>query len=258
MATIKNTETSGEVVIVEMNRGVLDFCILGTSPLILNRMSEKAKFQLLAPSGKKTTSERASTLKHDPLQEYRDSPYRMPQANAPTLLAMLPTAFKQAMASAALDLPGAKKTQIGRLVSVNWDRMPLYGVPKLFMAVTRSADINKTPDIRTRAILPEWACHLTVSFMKPVLREQSIVNLLAAAGQLSGIGDWRQQKGSGGYGSFKIVSADDPDFLRLTTTAGRDAQEHAIENPEPYDDETLELKRWFDVEIKRRGFKVAA
>jgi hypothetical protein len=255
MATSK---TESEVVIVEMARGVMDFCVLGTSPLICNRMAQKARMELLAPKGRKTTAEKASNAKHDPMQEYRDSPYRMASEAAPTALAVLPTMFKQSMASAALDMPGTKKAQIGRLVSVDWDRMPLFGVPKLFMAVTRSADMNKTPDVRTRAIVPEWACRLTVSFMKPVLREQSIVNLLAAAGQLSGIGDWRQQKGSGGFGAFKLVSADDPDFVRITTQGGRAAQLAALEDPDPYDDETSELMSWFGAEMKRRGFKVAA
>lgn len=254
----KSTSTTGEVVIVEMARGIMDFCIVGTSPLICNRMSEKAKFQLLAPAGRKSASEKASSLKHEPLQEFRDSPYRMQDPAAPTLLAVLPTQFKQAMCSAALDMPGAKKAQMERLVSVDWDRMPLWGIPKLFMAVTRSADINKTPDIRTRAIVPEWACRLRVSFMKPVLREQSIVNLLAAAGSLSGIGDWRQQKGSGSFGAFRLASADDPDYLRITRDGGRGAQEAALTSPEPYDDETSEMMSWYDVEVKRRGFKVAA
>lgn len=256
--TAKSTDTSGEVVIVEMARGVMDFCILGTSPLICNRMAEKARMELLAPKGRKTAADKAGSLKHDPLAEYRASPYTLVDPNAPTLLAMLPTAFKQAMASAALDMPGTKKAQIGRLVSVDWDKAPLWGVPQLFMAVTRSADMARTPDVRTRCIVPEWACRLRVSFMKPVLREQSVVNLLAAAGELSGIGDWRQQKGSGSFGAFRLVGADDPDFVRITTAGGREAQRAAMENPEPYDEETSELYAWFDVEIKRRGFKVAA
>lgn len=249
---------NGEVVIVELARGVMEFAIKGTSPLICNRMAEKARFELLAPRGRKTASEKASSMKHDPIEEYRASPYRMEAPDAPTALAVLPTMFKQAMASAALDLPGAKKAQIGRLVSVDWDRMPVFGVPRLFMAVTRSADVARTPDIRTRAILPEWACRLRVSFMKPVLREQSIANLLAAAGQLSGIGDWRQGKGSGGFGSFTIVSQDDEDFQRIIATGGREAQEAALLDPQCYDTETEELLGRFGIEMRRRGFKVAA
>ena len=155
-------------------------------------------------------------------------------------------------------MPGAKRTQIGRLVYVHGELLPVYGVPKVFMAVTRSADMNKTPDIRTRALVPEWACKLRIEFTKPVLREQSIANLLAAAGFQSGVGDWRQEKGSGSYGSFRLVSDDDPDFVRICSTQGRDAQVQALEEPEAYNDETSEMLAWFDVEMKRRGFKVAA
>lgn len=246
-----------EISITEVVEGQMDFCILGTSPLICNRMAQKAWFELLAPK-KKTAADKAANMKHDPLGEFRASPYRMANEDAPTVLAVLPTMFKKAMGTAALDMPGTKKAQIGRLVSVDWDAMSVWGVPHVFMAITRSADINKTPDVRTRAILPEWACRLSVRFQKPILREQSVANLLAAAGRLSGVGDWRQEKGSGSYGAFKLVSADDKDFLRIIKTGGRNAQQEALDNPIPYNDETSEMLAWFEVELKRRGFKVAA
>lgn len=255
MAT-KPTTTSSEITILEVTKGQMEFCILGTTPLILNRMSEKAKHELLLPKGKKTAADKASSLKHDPLSEFRDSPYKM--QDGPTFLGLLPTAFKKAMMTAALDMPGAKKTQIGRLIYVHGLMLPIYGIPKLFMSVTRSADMNKTPDVRTRAIVPEWACKLVVEFPVPILRQQSIANLLAAAGFTSGVGDWRQEKGSGNYGSFKLVSADDSDFVRITTQHTRAAQMEAMEDPEPFDIETEDLMSWYDVETKRRGFKVAA
>ena len=246
-----------EISINEVVEGKMDFCILGTSPLICNRMAQKAWFDLVARK-KNTAADKAANMKHDPLGEFRATRYRMANEDAPTVLAVLPTMFKKAMGTAALDMPGTKKAQIGRLVSVDWDAMPVWGVPNVFMAITRSADINKTPDVRTRAILPEWACRLSVRFQKPILREQSVANLLAAAGRLSGVGDWRQEKGSGSYGAFKLVSADDKDFLRVIKTGGRNAQQEALDNPIPYNDETSEMLAWFEVELKRRGFKVAA
>jgi len=257
MAT-KQVEKASEISIMELVRGKMEFCILGLTPLILNSMSQKVRFELLAPKGRKTTVEKASTLKHDPVQEFRASPYLMPDAKAPTLLGIPPTAFKGAMGTAALRTPGVKKTEIEQLVYVEGQMLPLYGLPKVFMAITRSADMNKTPDVRTRALLPEWACKLEISFTKPALREQGIANLLAAAGFIAGVGDWRQEKGSGNYGSFKLVSADDKDFVRITKNQGRVGQQKAMDNPEPYNDETSEMLAWFDVEIKRRGFKVAA
>src|SRR5690606_34742133 len=108
------------------------------TPLIMNRMSQKVWQELVLPKGRKTAVEKASTMKHDPIQEYRDSPYRMDDPSAPTVLAMLPTMFKRAMGTAALDTPGAKKAQIGRLVYVEGEKIPVYGVPKVFMSITRS------------------------------------------------------------------------------------------------------------------------
>lgn len=257
MAKMK-ADTGAEIQILEVVKGKMDFCILGTSPLIMNRMSQKVWFELLAPKGKKTAVEKASSMKHDPIREFRDSPYTIQDDKAPTLLAIMPTSFKRAMGTAALDTPGAKKAQIGRLVYIEGELLPIYGIPRVFMAITRSADMNRTPDVRTRAIVPEWACKLSITFTKPILREQSIANLLAAAGFQSGVGDWRQEKGSGSYGSFKLVSEDDKDFVRILKTQGRKAQQEALADPVAYNQETEEMLAWFDTEIKRRGFKVAA
>jgi hypothetical protein len=240
--------------ILKLEEGRLDFCVLGTTPIILNRMSEKARRELLLPRGRKTAADKAASLKHDPLAEFRTSPYTDPSDRGPTLLQFLSTAFKGAMMTAALDMPGVNKSQIQRLVWVNEERIALYGVPKLLMSVTRSADMNKTPDIRTRAIVPEWACRLSVSFRKPILREQGIANLLAAAGVTPGVGDWRVGKGSGIYGQFELVDSDDERFTRIVENGGRAAQVAAMEAAEPYDLETEELLAWFTDEKQRRGF----
>lgn len=257
MAT-KAMQENQEVQIVKIETQTVNYCVLGTSPLICNRMSQKGWHELLAPKGKKTTAEKASNMKHNPLQEFRDSPYVMVNPSAPTLLAILPTAFKKAMGTAALDSPGAKKSQIGRLVSVDWDMQPVYGTPRVHMAITRSADMNRTPDVRTRAILPEWACKLRVTFVKPILREKSVTDLLVAAGIQSGVGEWRQEKGSGSFGAFTVVDQSDEKWNRIVSTQGRQAQQEAMDNPVAFDAETEELLSWFDVELKRRGFKVAA
>lgn len=249
---------TADVNILEVARGHMEFCILGTSPLIMNRMSQKVWFELLAPKGKKTAADKAANVKHDPIREFRDAPYIMPNEKSPAMLALLVTAFKRAMATAAMDLPGASKTQIGRLIYMPGEYQEVFGIPRVFMAVTRSSDIKRTPDVRTRAILPEWACRIAVTFTKPLLKEQAVANLLAAAGMSSGVGDWRQEKGSGSYGSFKIVAEDDPDFKRIVKTQGRVAQKEALEFPEAYNEETAQMLSWFQAEMKHRGQKVTA
>lgn len=250
--------STGEIVIFEQTRGKMEFCILGTTPLICNRMSQKVLQELLFPKGKKNAAEKATTMKHNPMQEFRDSPYILSDEKSKTLIAGLPSWFKGTMATAALDMPGVARTQIKKHVYVEGQYIQIFGVPQILCAVTRSADINRTPDVRTRAILPEWACRLTIEFTKPLLKEQSVANLLAAGGMVSGVGDWRQEKGSGNFGCFKLVSEDDKDFQRIIKTMGRKEQEKAMEKPECFDVETEDLLSWFDSETKRRGFKVAA
>jgi len=252
------TKNTGEVEIsvLEIATQKVDYCIIGQTPIILNRMTEKVKNELLLPKGRKTTAEKATSLKHDPLQEFFDSPYKLSDISAPTLLAHLATAFKKAIANTAIDIPGAKKAQMGRLMWVEGEKIPLYGIPKLHMSVTRSADMNKTPDVRSRCIIPKWAARLTVVFTVPLLKEPIVSNLLAAAGQIQGVGDWRPEKGSGTFGQFRLVKPDDKEFLKILKEGDRSAQEKAMKNPEAYDDETDELFEWFIIEAEKRGHKV--
>jgi hypothetical protein len=231
--------------------------IVGTSPIICNSVNDKVKRELLLPKGRKTAADKAQSLKHDVLTEFRAAPLRLADETAPTLLGFLSVAFKRAMMTAALDIPGAKKAQIGRLVRVEGERIPLYGVPNLFMSVTRSADINHTPDVRTRVILPKWAMLIDVTFAKPALREKAVLNLLAAAGMFSGVGDWRTEKGSGNYGSFRLASADDPELNEIISAGGRNAQIAAMNSPHFYDDDTEDLFTWYSAEVGERGFAVA-
>lgn len=252
----KDVDTT--IFVTEQRRETINFCILGTTPLIHNRMSQKVMQTLLCPAPRKNAAEKAQSLKHNPLEEFRSSPYTTNDESDPTLTTLLPTMFKGGMMVAALDIPGVAKTQIKRQVYLEGQTVHVYGIPEMMMAVTRSADINKTPDIRTRAVMRKWACHLSISYTVPILNQQSISNLLAAAGIVSGVGDWRQEKGSGNFGCYKLTTADDPEFLEVIATGGRQAQKSAFENPKFYDQETEDLYHWFETETKRRGMKVAA
>lgn len=267
MAIRKKAEPSAEITILELQEESIRFYLYGNSPMIFNRLSEKAKRELLLPSPKKNQMERASSLKHDPLQEFRDSAHKLKDDSAPTLLAMPAICFKGALRNAALDIPGAFKSSIGRLTRVTGvetipgvpgsEFIPIYGVPQIVSSIVRMADKDRTPDVRTRAIIPRWACELEVTFMRPQLRGQGVANLVAASGVIVGVGDWRQEKGSGSYGLFKIVDEGDADWKQVVASGGRAAQVAAMESPEAYNEDTEELLAWYDVELRRRGIKIA-
>lgn len=253
----KKTDELEQVQIVELTRAKIVYHIVGETPLLMNSMSVKAQRELLLPRGRKTAAEKQGSLKHDPLQEYRDSIYRA-RKGSETVLALLNTQFKAALCTAALDVPGAKKAQIGRLTSIEGgEKLALYGVPQIMCSVVRSADINKTPDIRTRCIVPRWACKVEVTYTIPVLNATVISSLFATAGYTMGVGDWRPQKGSGTFGRWRIVEPTDKEYLDIIKNGGAAAQQEALEDPESYDDETDELLSWYDVEVRRRGIKAA-
>lgn len=253
MKTTVSKNTAGEeIVIQEVQEGQVSCYIVGKTPLISNRLAEKAKWELLLPKGKKTASDRASNLKHDPVAEFRASAYRMPD-KAETLLGFPALCIKRAISAAALDLPGASKSQIGRLTYVTGETLCVYGTPKLFMRPTRSSDMNRTPDIRTRCIIPEWAIKVEINFVKPVLSATTVLNLLSAAGLYNGLGDWRQQKGSANYGQFQILPLKDEKTIASILKQGFDVQKKAMDAAEAYDDESEELLAWFKSEVKNRG-----
>jgi hypothetical protein len=243
-----------DALVGELHAGEMRIGIIGSSPLIYNAVSLKARQELLLPRTR-TRSQRATSLKHDPLEEYRNSVYRRrPFETGPTRLLFPCPAFKGALSTAALDLPSeVTKAKIGRLTWVLGDKLDVWGVPQMKMDIVRNSDMARTPDVRTRAILPQWGCAVRIRFMRPILNERVIQGLLRMGGWAVGIGDFRQEKGKGSYGQFDLCNVDDPEFQTVVADGGMAAQDAALRQPEFYDAETEELYGWFRDEIARRG-----
>lgn len=224
--------------------------IIGITPMYFNAMSVKAKRSLLLGGGKKTAAEKKE-IKHDPESEYRASVYK--QSAGPTLLCFPAPGIKNAMATAALVTDGVKKTDVQRLIFLPQERVSIWGTPYLKMDVVRSADMNRTPDVRTRAFLPRWCAEVDFAFVTPALSVHSIVSLLANAGIVCGIGDFRQEKGKGSYGTFRVATDDDEELWQEITAEARERQQQALDEPTAYDDETRELWAMVRQERMRRA-----
>jgi hypothetical protein len=248
-----NTATdTNELQIPEIHLTQITFPLLGTSPLLMNRLAEKARQELLLPRGRKNAAERKISLKHDPVSEFRSAMYLNQDSKSPTRLQMPARAFAKALCDTTADIPGAAKAQVGRLTKVIGFNVGIYGIPQLHMSPVRSGDQQRTPDIRTRAILERWAAYITVRFVVGLITERNLAHLVATAGLLIGVGDDRAQKPGGEHGQFEPVSPDDPRFAALVKNAGREAQDRAIREAVCYDAETEELFSWFQTEIVQR------
>lgn len=250
MAKDKSTTKASEIQIESLKVGRITVWIRGTTPLICNRMAGKAMRDLLNPKGKKTLAEKQQTLKHDPVNEYRNS-MSVRSGDGPTRLLLPSPAIKGAIASAALETPGTTRAQIGRLVWVDGMYCDLYGVPKLHMGIVRSADINKTPDVRTRAIIDEWCVPATIQYVRPQMSDNTMLQLLANGGLIIGVGDFRQEKGKGNFGQYQIVS--EAECAEIIANGGMVQQDEAIRNPVCFDSDTAELLAWFHAEVEKRG-----
>jgi len=249
----RKKESAVEVQVTKVVQETATFYLVGTTPLVINRMAAKAKEQLLLGSLRKNAVEKQTTLKHNPREEFNSAAHKLP--DGPTLLGMPSTAFKKCLSSAAVDLPGVAKAQLGRLTYVEGRYVSVYGLPLLYMDVVRNSDPGRTPDIRTRPIIPEWAAIVRVTYVRPLLTGSAVGNCLGNGGIYIGVGDGRQEKGCFSNGLFRLCvkGAKDPDFARIVKAGGRKAQEQAMQMCEPWDDQTKELLAWFDVEVKRRS-----
>lgn len=245
------TQTT-EITVQPLKRGSIRLRIVGVTPLFQNRMANKAKQQLLVGGARKTKADRV-LIKHDPLQEFRDSAELTPDGD--TALGLRVVAVKAAMATAALETAGLTKTSTQRLLFMPGDLAPLYGTPQLRMDVVRSADINKTPDIRTRAFLPKWGAEIEIHYIVPQMSATSVISLLCNAGVLVGVGDYRQEKGKGAFGSFRVIGPgeDDPEWADLVANHGRAAQSGALLNPDYADRDTIDLMEFYTAEVGRRA-----
>tara|TARA_R100000149_G_C5840797_1_gene112924 strand:+ start:176 stop:907 length:732 start_codon:yes stop_codon:yes gene_type:complete len=237
-----------------LKQGHIKLRMIGQTPMYFNSMGAKAWRDLLVGGGKKTAAQKKD-IKHNPEAEFRDSVYKKDTGD--TYLCFPAAGVKGAMATAALETGGITKTSVQRLIFLPESHIQIWGKPFLKMDIVRSADMNKTPDVRTRAYLPQWCAEVTVKYVVPTLSAHSIVSLLSNAGTIVGIGDFRQEKGRGSYGTFAVSGAEDMgDYQEIwdeITKEDREVQKLAMEQPICADDQTAELMQYLQEERLRRA-----
>ena len=216
-----------EVKIQRIASKVYNITLIGTTGLYLHKMSQKAQSDLLLGSKKKTTADKQK-IRHNPLQDFRNSMYFSKEQSAKAAVFFPAMAIKRAMRTIAVEIEGVQGTQIDRLVYIPDEYIELIGTPILRMDVARLSNINRTPDIRTRAYLPTWATQFVIRAAYPQFSQATIQALLSNAGQFVGIGDNRQERGKGSFGTFAVAEGL-PDNLPVKGNKNR--QIAAFENP---------------------------
>lgn len=207
------------VKITPPNTQIAVFKVIGTSPYVQNKFSEKAKQQMINTQMAGSTAKKgAKRPPKDFNQCFQDSQYK-PTGETWRMGAIPATAFRAAMV-AACRLVSFKMTDAKQCIYIledGYDKdemIPLIrmtkGVPTRFDQAVRND--NGSADIRARPVWqPGWEAIVRIKFDADIFTLDDVANLLARAGEQVGIGEGRMASRMCvglGWGAFRIATAD--------------------------------------------------
>lgn len=177
--------------------------IVGTSPLIVHRFSEKAKKQMLDNmQGRKSPK----TAKN-PDAEYEAAFYRLADGDYgfPAL------AFKAATVGGARFYSGVTMTALKQFMFMHGEAgddgralIRIEGTPKMREDVVTVG--RNGSDLRYRPQFSTWHAMLTVRYVTSALTRGSVLSLIDAGGMGVGVGEWRPEK-DGDFGTYQVDPA---------------------------------------------------
>ncbi len=167
--------------------------LVGLSPLISHRWSDKAKRQMLDKQQKKASIGKEAK---DPEHDYQESLYVHPAGGYgfPTI------AFKAAAVRAGT-YADMKMTFLRGAFHVIGELAQIEGEPRMREDMVRLQ--SGVADIRYRAEFPEWETTLPIRWNGRAVTLNQLVNLFRIAGFSVGVGEWRPEK-DGSYGMFEV------------------------------------------------------
>lgn len=177
----------------------LEVSLVGDSPLICHRWSEKAKQQMLDKQMKKA---KTAKVAKDPDEDFRASLYEHPEGG----FGFPCVAFKAAAVSACRFSDGIKMTEARGAFHVVGELARIEGTPTMREDMVRIA--MGTADIRHRGEFKTWRTTLRIAYNASVFSPEQIINLLNLAGFGVGVGEWRPEK-DGSYGRFHVATSGD-------------------------------------------------
>lgn len=209
----KKEETAVVIPNVEIKTAVLK--IVGDTPLIMHKWSEKAKKEILDKQMKK-----AKSKGHDaksPIEDFINSMYWLEgEPEEPTDEAFneamkhnprfgFPSvAFKAAAVSAGYRL-GVTQNKVSQNAAfhIDGEMVEIYGAPTMREDMVRVGGISKTADIRYRAEFADWYAIIPIRYNAGQISLEQLANLFNLGGFACGVGEWRVEKG-GSFGMFHV------------------------------------------------------
>lgn len=167
--------------------------IVGDSPLISHRWSEKAKKEMLDKQQLKGKQAKGAK---DPEKEYKESLYRLPDGGCG-----FPSIGVKASAVRGAKSLDMVMTDMRAAFHIEGDLVKINGEPRMREDMVRIG--QGTADLRYRGEFPEWSIDLPITYNARVVSAEQIVAMLDAGGFGTGIGEWRPEK-DGEYGRYHV------------------------------------------------------
>jgi hypothetical protein len=212
-----NEDEYAQPKIIELRRiedMTLQADIVGVTPVIPHRWSEKSLRMMRDKQMSATSAPRARKEPKNPEEEAHDSCYWLDvkddDGNVSKKGAVPATAFKAAMVGACRFYEGITMTQAKLLFYVEGEGVdqlvPIEGEPTQREDTPRNS--GGTADLRYRMQFWPWSTRLRIHFLPSMIGPDSVYALLDAAGK-GGVGDWRPsspKSATGTYGQFRLVT----------------------------------------------------
>lgn len=210
MATAKNDVA---IELPALKIGLMEVVVIGDSPLIMHRWSEKARKEMLA---KQTGAPKGAKAKKNPLDDFEEATYRLSDGG----FGFPAVAFKASAVTAGTSVSGLTKIQARQAFHILGEDADIKGAfdgsvsrvnlvriegsqPQLREDMVRVG--MGVADLRYRPEFTSWRAKLLVRYNENVLTEAQILNLINTAGFAVGVGEWRPEK-DGDYGRFHVAA----------------------------------------------------
>ena len=214
MAT-KKTQEPAVVEIPRLNLETAIIHVVGDTPLIVHKWSEKAKKEIRDKQMKKATTKKEAK---DPVADFIDTLYWLDgepkektqeafeeAINNGARFGFPATGFKQCAIMGAYRLGADIRTTVAKAAII----IPCEFIEIKGKAVTMREDmvkvggISKVADIRYRAQIEDWSADIPVKYAASVMSLEQVVNLFNMGGFACGVGEWRNEK-NGIFGAFHV------------------------------------------------------